>query len=184
MERKKEENTEFSQQVIQEVLVVEDEYVCQKVVQSQLENLRYKVDLAVNAVTAIRKIQNKAYTLIVTDLGLPDIPGDMVIQSARYYKLNKDTPLLILSAQISEKDFKKYHSLGADGILIKPCLADNLEKAIDKCHYKRKFDCQLKLLKKKLDKLQEKEHSISNSEKELADFSKFLRSFCDTLPVY
>ncbi|WP_342220201.1 response regulator [Rickettsiella endosymbiont of Miltochrista miniata] len=139
--RKKEEVS-----VIKLALLVEDDAINQKIMNFFLSNLGYRVDSVTNANSAIEKIQSKTYDLIIVDIGLPDRPGTDVIEAARQYQLNLATPLIVWSAHINN-DVEKYRNLGADAVLEKACLAEDLENAIQDCFlistYERRFNFQL-----------------------------------------
>ncbi len=101
-----------------------------------------------DATTAIHKLRENAYNLIVTDLRLPDKPGAEVIKAARLSVLNQAAPLIVSSAQLDEDNVKSYLDLGADAVLIKPYSYEKLEETIKNCYltpgYQRKFCYQIK----------------------------------------
>ncbi len=176
MEKQEENNIEPQEQWIKTALIVEDNLICQRILQSQLSKLRYHVDLANDGQTAIKKLRENAYHLIVTDLGLPDIAGNAIIQTVRHYELNQGTPLIVASAQINEPDFNTYLELGADAILIKPFSIRALDNAINECFlmpaYKRKFPFQIHALLRDFDK----KKSIPKNNLELQSFISSLQS--------
>jgi CheY-like chemotaxis protein len=138
---------EKQSQIIKLALVVEDNPICCTILSRQLEYLNYTIDIATDAKTAIQKLSEQTYALILSDLRLPDKPGMEVIKAAREYETNQGTPFIVVSAQISKKDFPTYLSLGADAVLIKPYSLEVLESTIQRCYqkpyYRRKFFYQL-----------------------------------------
>lgn len=136
-------------------LLVEDYVPCQKIMTYYLQSLGYEVELATDGITAIEQVHSKVYDLIIEDLGLIGASGKEVIQNVRTSDLNVGTPLLVWSAYVNKNDEKKYLAWGADGVLIKVCQVKDLKKAIDKClqktRYHRQFYYQLLNFKKKLD---------------------------------
>jgi DNA-binding response OmpR family regulator len=133
-------------------ILVEDYKPCQKIMTHYLHGLGYQVDLAVDGVTAIQNINNKAYDLVVQDIGLRGI-GKEIIRVARHSHLNQGTPLIVWSAYVNRNDEEKYLDWGADSVLIKACQIPDLEKAIQQCfltpRYEREFNYKLKILQKK-----------------------------------
>ena len=135
-------------QVTRTALLVEDDRIIQRITRAQLAEIGYEVDTADDATTAINKLKERAYCLIVTDLRLPDKSGTEVIKAARLSDLNQGTPLIVSSAQLMKSDFETYLDLGADAVLIKPSSPQVLEQTIKDCHlrpyYQRKFFYQIK----------------------------------------
>lgn len=169
----------ISNQFYPNVLVVEDQVVCQKVLCTQLTSLGYQVDLAHDTYTAICKIKKKSYHFIITDLYLPDHSGRAVIQATRQCELNQGTPLILASAVINQQDYADYLALGADVVLVKPYSKQVLEEAIYKCAakpaYRRKFYHQVKAVKKELTQVIPSHCGIENQSAE---------SLSSSQPVY
>ncbi|WP_218813814.1 response regulator transcription factor [Rickettsiella endosymbiont of Dermanyssus gallinae] len=165
-------------QVIKEALVVEDDNICEYLLCNYLSNLGYRVEVANKASTAIQLIQSKSYTLIITDLGLPDQSGEAVIQAARTCELNQATPLIVCSAH-GDLQTKKYLDLGADKVLAKPILGENFAGTVEECFlipgYQRKFYYQIKILLKQLKKLLQEKEQLFFSGFEIDDFIQSLR---------
>ncbi|WP_218813591.1 response regulator [Rickettsiella endosymbiont of Dermanyssus gallinae] len=80
---------------------------------------------------AINLVSNKLYALILINLGLPDQPGEAVIQAARDCNLNQSTPLIACSTHIDKEKEDTCLALGADKVLIKPILTEQLVEAIE-----------------------------------------------------
>lgn len=157
-----------------EVLVVEDQVICRKILCAQLASLGYQLDTAEDAQTAICKINKKSYHFIVTDLYLPDQSGRAVIQAARHCELNQGTPLILASTVLSAQDYAEYLALGADVVLSKPYSKKILEEAIYKCAirpaYRRKFYYQIKGIKKQLTQVLQPENPTQNNEVDLIPY--------------
>lgn len=112
-------------------LVVENNAVCQMAIHSQLTHLGYQVYVAKTAEEAINLVSDKLYALILIDLGLPDQPGEVVIQAARDFKLNQSTFLIACSKDINKEKEDACLALGADKFLAKPILTNLLLEAIE-----------------------------------------------------
>ncbi|WP_192805945.1 response regulator [Rickettsiella massiliensis] len=110
---------------------MEDNFICQRIIQEQLLNLGYEVETADDAITALKTIQENVYSLILTDLCLPDKPGIEIIKFVRQSEKYKKIPLILGSAQLSEKDIPKYINLGADAVLIKPYSTEKLSCTVN-----------------------------------------------------
>lgn len=117
---------------IKTILLVEDNYICQRVTKEQLFIFGYQVDTADDVTTGIKKIQGNVYSLILTDLNLPDKIGTEIIKFVRQSEKYKKIPLVLGSAQLREEDIQHYLSLGADAVLIKPYDKEKLFFTINK----------------------------------------------------
>ncbi len=169
-----------TKQIICNALLVEDDEICRKLLENQLIQLGYQVEIAKNARTAIQFLNSTFYNLVLTDLGLPDQPGEAVIQAARKCEFNQSTPLIVCTAHADGKVEQECLVLGADQVLIKPILAKNLQQAIDECllmpGYRRKYKFQLKVLKKQVELFLQQEKKSFISEIEEREISRQLRS--------
>lgn len=115
-------------------LLVEDNIFCQKIGQRYIMDLGYKVQVVGDATTAIERVREQYYDLIVLDLGLPDQSGENVIIAARSFSPNLQTPLIIATAHADSQLQQRCLDLGADIVFIKPFTKQTLAQAIEHCH--------------------------------------------------
>ena len=99
------------------VLIVEDEVKIRDLLRSYLEREGWSVLTTGSGAEAITMATSAHPDLIMLDLGLPDVPGEVVAAEIRR---QADTPLLILTAKASEKDRVAGLELGADDYVTKP----------------------------------------------------------------
>ncbi|MDF2815431.1 MAG: two-component system response regulator [Paenibacillus sp.] len=99
------------------ILVVDDEVKIRDVVVSYLKNEAFQTIEADTGQEAIRTVQNQPVDLVILDLMLPDIDGELVCQTIR--QINS-VPILMLTAKVSENNRIKGLSIGADDYLTKP----------------------------------------------------------------
>lgn len=101
------------------ILVVDDEEDICDILQFNLENEGYKVDVAYSAEEAL-KLQLQNYNLILLDVMMGQISG---FRMARMMKENKDTaevPIIFLTAKDTENDVLTGLTIGADDYISKP----------------------------------------------------------------
>ena len=100
------------------ILVVEDEPDMQRGLRDNLEFEHYQVDLAEDGQTALKKITEGAYDLIILDIMLPSMSGLDVCRDVRQQGIT--TPILMLTARGEEIDKVLGLELGADDYVTKP----------------------------------------------------------------
>jgi DNA-binding response OmpR family regulator len=103
--------------VAHSVLVVEDERKLRELLRGYLERAGFAVHSAATGAEAIEAARGRAFSLLILDLGLPDVPGEAVLQEVR---AAGDTPVLLLTARASEEDRIRGLELGADDYVTKP----------------------------------------------------------------
>jgi DNA-binding response OmpR family regulator len=99
------------------VLLVEDERKLRELVRCYLERASFSVLSTGSGAEAISMAAAAAPSLIVLDLGLPDVAGEEV---AREVRSICPAPLLILTARATESDRIAGLELGADDYVTKP----------------------------------------------------------------
>lgn len=124
-------------------LIVEDEYMQQKIISNYIFQFHYTAEVVETAEKAIQLIHTKIYDLILTDLGLPDQGGDMIVHQTRMSDLNRLTPLIVLTAHANAELQERCLRLGADEVLIKPITLKSLEESILNCSLKESVESNL-----------------------------------------
>ena len=99
------------------VLVVEDERKLRELVRSYLERAGFAVLSTESGAEAITLAASASPSLVILDLGLPDVPGESVLREVRAMS---PVPVLILTAMSSESDRIRGLELGADDYVTKP----------------------------------------------------------------
>ena len=117
------------------VLVVEDSASMRSFVRTALEaDARSSAGLEVveasSGFEALRLLPRGPYDLVITDINMPDINGLELISFIRRSELHKQTPVLIISTQSSERDRARGISLGANGYLTKPFAPEALQNEV------------------------------------------------------
>jgi two-component system copper resistance phosphate regulon response regulator CusR len=100
------------------ILVVEDEPKVAEFVRSTLHDAQFAVDVAHDGATALERVRETDYDLLVLDVMLPDIDGFEVCRRLR--GLGSTTPVLMLSARSMVDDRVRGLDSGADDYLTKP----------------------------------------------------------------
>ena len=119
------------QAISQQILLVEDNLLIQRVLKNQLEQLKVIVHTSDNGTQALEKIENNDYTLIIMDIGLPDQDGCEVAIAIHRYQTDHGrplTPIIALSAHIDENRQQRCLAAGMISAWNKPLDQPKLEE--------------------------------------------------------
>jgi len=114
------------------ILLVENEIANQKVASAMLTRLGLTVDIAGTGEEAIIKSAMFSYDIILMDLGLPDIDGIHVtwLIKARQDIEGGDTPIIALTACVTEEDRNNCFDAGMCDFISKPVSLHELQKTL------------------------------------------------------
>jgi two-component system chemotaxis response regulator CheY len=117
---------------VRRILVVEDSGAMRALIGAALEGLdeKLEIDEAESGFAALRLLPRRLYDLIVTDINMPDINGLELVSFVKGDPRYRETPLLIVSTEGSERDRERGLALGADAYLVKPFGADELQRLV------------------------------------------------------
>lgn len=104
-----------------EILVAEDDFINQKLIQKALTKLGYKHDIVGNGKEAVRKVNEKKYQLVFMDVMMPEMDG---YEATRIIKETHDettSPIIVaLTANALTGDREKLLNAGMDDYMSKP----------------------------------------------------------------
>lgn len=106
------------------ILVVEDDTNLNKVVCSYLNNSGFEARGCLNAEDAYEEMYNNLYELIISDIMMPGVDGFEFAESLR--RVNKNIPILFMSAKDDLYSKQKGFWLGIDDYMVKPIELDEL----------------------------------------------------------
>ena len=112
------------------VLLVEDEPINQEITSNLLEEAGLIVDVAGDGVEAVALAEEKAYALILMDMQLPRMNGLDASRSIRQSRLNAQTPILAMTANVFEEDRQACLAVGMNAHLPKPATPEALFEAV------------------------------------------------------
>ena len=100
------------------ILLIDDSEVVRKLVTSTLESQGHLVE-ATNALKhALRKLRNAKFDVILMDLNLPEIRGEVGVRLLRE-RLQLTTPIVIISGEIKVDTVLEMKSLNVSGFVAK-----------------------------------------------------------------
>ncbi|MBE0577740.1 MAG: response regulator [Desulfuromonadales bacterium] len=113
------------------ILIAEDSLTMRSLIVSTIEAMGdYETVEAGNGFEALRILPREKVDLIITDINMPDINGLELISFIRNNENYRNTPLVIISTESSERDREKGMSLGANAYLVKPFAPDQLQQLL------------------------------------------------------
>jgi two-component system OmpR family response regulator len=105
---------------VRQLLIVEDEANIRDLVCMHLGSEGYDCAAAANGRDALDLLHSRPFDLVVLDLMLPGINGLTICKSIRSGHVNREVPILILTARRDESDKLAGFNSGADDYLTKP----------------------------------------------------------------
>ncbi len=100
------------------VLLIEDDKLLGESLRELLRGEKMYVDWVYDPREVLALLDVSLYDVIVLDLMMPHMPGEVLLEDIR--KVDKKTPVLILTAKKSIEDKERCFTSGADDYLTKP----------------------------------------------------------------
>ena len=130
------------------ILVVDDEDYMREVVRSALETANFEVDEAVDGKTALAMLRQYPYNVIITDLRMPGITGDTVLEEA--LSLFPETIVIIMTGDGSIRSAVEATRRGAYDYLEKPFQLEELVMRVEKGIENQRIKSENQLLRGEL----------------------------------
>ncbi len=114
------------------ILIVDDNEMNLQVEEKLLDGTGMSIDLSLDGNDALTKTIEKKYDLIFMDHLMPEMDGIVCLENIRRQTggLNKDTPIIVLTANAGSDNKELYKKSGFDGYLIKPVSGKQLEQCL------------------------------------------------------
>ncbi|OTG87140.1 DNA-binding response regulator [Acinetobacter sp. ANC 4558] len=110
------------------ILMVEDDLDILENISEYLEEKKYILDFATNAIQALNLLQKNNYSLILLDINLPRMNGFQLCQRIKEQLPN--IPIIMISARDQLQDRLDGFSYGAEDYLVKPFALSELHARI------------------------------------------------------
>ena len=102
------------------VLAVDDSFTMRELLRLTLKEAGFAVEVAVDGVDALQKLELVNPDLILTDLNMPNMDGFGLIDAVRAGDTAKRVPILVLSTEGAQDLRDRAREAGATGWLTKP----------------------------------------------------------------
>lgn len=107
------------------VVLAEDNMLVAKITLKQLGRIFGSIEHFENGALALARIQADPPDLLLTDLFMPEMPGDELIQAVRTEY--PDLPMIGLTAAVVGDDTRRFEEVGATAYLPKPLSIEKLK---------------------------------------------------------
>ncbi len=101
------------------ILIVEDNYLNQKLAKNVLSNFGFEIELAVNGQIGLEMLKHKNFDLILMDIQMPELDGYQTTRIIRN-TLKLDTPIIAMTAHSIVGEKEKCMAAGMNDFISKP----------------------------------------------------------------
>jgi len=118
---------------VKTILIVEDSATTRALIRAVIEDISdFETVEAGSGFEALKMLPLQEYSLVITDINMPDINGLELINFIRNNPRYKQLPIIIVSTEKSEEDKKRGMALGATAYVTKPFRSSELQEIIKK----------------------------------------------------
>jgi DNA-binding NtrC family response regulator len=125
------------------ILFIDDEEILRLTLGTELQAAGYKICTVADGEEGLRKLQDNAYDLVLTDQVMGNVDGIQILRAAK--QLHQDIAVIILTGYGDLFSAIDALRLGADDYLLKPCNLDELKLRIAKALEKKEMRQKIKL---------------------------------------
>lgn len=126
---------EITSHKIGRILVVEDNFVNQKVARAMLEKIGHRVDTVGNGIEALLALEQFPYDIVLMDCQMPEMDGfeaTEVIRSGKREKIPAAIPIVAMTANALSGDRERCIAAGMDDYISKPVNINSLNRTLQK----------------------------------------------------
>lgn len=122
---------------ILQALVVEDSPTMRQLIGFALRRIPdLEVDEADDGVAGLKKLAEKQFDILITDINMPIMDGLKLVSLVRKDEKHKDIPIVIITTEGAAEDRQRALNLGANAYITKPIQApqviDCVRKLLDR----------------------------------------------------
>jgi DNA-binding NtrC family response regulator len=112
------------------ILVVDDDALFRDFLKETLDRKEYDVETAEEGLTAVKKMKEADYDLVLSDIRMPEMDGIQVLEHAN--RLQPQARVLMITAHASIANAVEAMRKGAHDYIEKPCSPDEIEIRIER----------------------------------------------------
>jgi two-component system response regulator AtoC len=133
---------------LKKILVVDDDVDLRMIIKESLESEKYQVKDAENGNEALKLLENQKFDLMITDLMMPGIKGNELLNRAK--KLDSELGVLLMSAYGTVETAVDAMKEGAFDFVTKPFSISHIESRVNRFFEYSSLKTENKQLKKQL----------------------------------
>lgn len=138
----------MSDPVVQHLLLVDDEDGFREVVAERLQESGYRVEQASTGESALERLSEFAFDVVITDLRLPGVDGRQILDEA--FARYPDIIAIVITGFGGVREAVEVTRLGAEGFLTKPFQFEELVHALNTATEKRRLKSENAYLRAQL----------------------------------
>lgn len=143
------------------ILVVDDDQSIRDVLAIVFRKEGYRVEEAINARDALKKLKNDSFDLIVSDIKMPDLSGIELLKKVK--AIHPEMPFVLITAFASTNDAVEAMKIGAEDYITKPFNLDELRITMDKILHKTSLERENVELRSRLEEKERFENIIGSN---------------------
>lgn len=114
------------------ILIVDDYRTMLRIIRSLLRQLDFtNVDEATDGATALRKLKEKPYGLVISDWNMQPMTGLELLKAVRADPQLRDIPFIMVTAESRRENVLAAKEAGVDNYIVKPFNAETLRSKIE-----------------------------------------------------
>jgi CheY-like chemotaxis protein len=116
---------------MEKILIVEDEPHVIRIMKLALENYGYDINIAHNGEQALEKLKQSLPNILITDINMPRMCGDILCKNIEELYPNRTFPILVLTSKTEIEHREWTSNMENTQFLEKPVSIKKLLKMID-----------------------------------------------------
>ena len=143
------------------ILVVDDDQDTRSLIEVFCKDEPYELTFAINGKEAIETIRKGNINIVVTDIRMPEVGGEAVLDEVRRY--NPEIPVILMTSYGSIEDAVHFLKSGAYDYIAKPLTRDTFRHRIHLAIESFKMTMKISQLQSDLKRYTDREHVVGNS---------------------
>jgi two-component system response regulator GlrR len=143
------------------ILVVDDDQDTRSLIEVFCKDEPYELTFATNGKEAIETIRKGNTNIVVTDIRMPEVGGEAVLDEVRRY--NPEIPVILMTSYGSIEDAVHFLKSGAYDYIAKPLTGDTFRHRIHLAIESFEMTMKISQLQSDLKRYTDREHVVGNS---------------------
>jgi two-component system response regulator PilR (NtrC family) len=159
------------------ILLVDDDHSLRNMLSFVLGKEGYQVEEAQSGLEALKKLKDRKYDLVISDIRMPDLNGIELLKKIKLH--DEEIPVIMITAYAATHDAIEAMKLGAEDYIMKPFDLEELKIIINKSLHKKNIEKENIELKQKLSD-REKFENIVGGDPKMAKIFELIRTVAQT----